>query len=53
MLTPLLVALLGTTLFAAALFLARARLAALRYEREEVAPELPPLPAPLDLGRNP
>ncbi|MFH1468257.1 MAG: cytochrome c biogenesis protein CcsA [Pseudomonadota bacterium] len=53
MLLPLLVSLAGTTLLAAALFLGRFRIARRRYQREEVAPELPDLPAPLDLEGSP
>jgi len=53
MLLPLTISLAGTTLLAAALFLGRHRLARQRYLREEVAPELPDLPAPLDLEGSP
>lgn len=53
MLLPLLISLAGTTLLAAALFLGRFRITRQRYQREEVAPELPDLPAPLDLEGSP
>jgi heme exporter protein C len=53
MLMPLLVSLAGTTLLGAAFFLARYRIAAGRYQREEVAPELPDLPDQLQLEDSP
>ncbi len=53
MLVPLLTSLAGTTLLGAAFFLARYRIAAARYQREEVAPQLPELPPQLELEDTP
>ncbi len=51
MLVPLLTSLLGTTLLGTALFLGRYHVARLRFERDEVAPELPELPQQLELEK--
>ncbi len=53
MLIPLLVSLAGTTLLGSSFFLARFRIAQGRYQREEVAPELPELPDQLQLEESP
>lgn len=47
---PLMVSLLGTSFFGAALIIARERIAWARLQREDAAPDLPPVPEPLDLG---
>lgn len=53
MVSPLQVAAVGVLLFAIALVVARRRIALQTLEREDAAPDLPDLPAQLDVGSRP